>query len=93
MPRPKLRRRLCIRPEVTYFKPAGIPLRAISSVTLTREELEVIWLIDELDREQTAAAAHMRTSQSTIQRMLRSAHKKVAHALITGKAIALESHE
>ncbi len=89
MPRPKLRRRLCIRPEVTYFKPRGIPLRELQQVHLTREELEVLWLVDEKGQDQVRAARHMHTSQSTIQRILTSAHAKVADALLHGKAIAI----
>ena len=80
MPRPKLRRRLCIRPEVTYFKPRGIPLRELQ---------QVLWLVDEKGQDQVRAARHMHTSQSTIQRILTSAHAKVADALLHGKAIAI----
>lgn len=90
MPRPKLSRRLCIRPEVTYYKPRGIPLRRLQQVYLTREELEVLWLVDEKGQDQIQAAEHMYTSQSTIQRLLTVVRKKVAHAIVNGKAIAIE---
>ncbi|MFZ6036459.1 MAG: DUF134 domain-containing protein [Patescibacteria group bacterium] len=93
MPRPKLRRRLCIRPEVTYFKPRGIPLHALTTVNLSREELEVVWLIDDLGYDQNRAARHLHTSQSTIQRVLCSARNKVARALVAGKAIAIEPYD
>lgn len=90
MPRPRLQRHTCISPNVVYFKPRGIPLRELQQIQLTREELEVFWLVDMKDMEQMQAARHMKTSQSTIQRILRSARKKTAQALIEGKAIAIE---
>jgi predicted DNA-binding protein (UPF0251 family) len=90
MPRPRLKRHLCINPDVVYFKPRGIPLRELQQVQLTKEELEVFWLVDMKDMEQMQAARHMKTSQSTIQRILRSARKKTAQALIECKAIAIE---
>jgi len=39
--------------------------------------------------EQQTAAGKMRTSQSTYQRILYSAYKKIADALINGKAIKI----
>ena len=93
MPRPRLQRRLCIQPQTTYYKPRGVPLRKLQHSNLTREELEVLWLIDDRGGDQVKAARHMHTSQSTIQRLLRAARKKVAHALINGHAIAIEHHD
>jgi predicted DNA-binding protein (UPF0251 family) len=68
-------------------------LKELQHVHLTREELEALWLVDEKGYDQIQAARHMKTSQSTIQRLLVSARKKVSHALITGKAIAIETYE
>jgi predicted DNA-binding protein (UPF0251 family) len=64
-------------------------MRELEHVQLTREEVEAIWLIDLKGTEQIAAARHMHTSQSTIQRILVSAHKKIAEAIMHGKAIAI----
>jgi len=93
MSRPRLNRHVCIKPQITYFKPRGVPLRELQQIHLTREELEVLWLVDEKGNDQIQAARHMKTSQSTIQRLLVSARKKVSHALIMGKAIAIETYE
>ncbi|MFA6098074.1 MAG: DUF134 domain-containing protein [Patescibacteria group bacterium] len=90
MPRPRLRRKLCINPDVFYFKPRGVPLNQLKVISVTREELEAFWLVDVKGYEQTRAARHMGTSQSTIQRILQSARKKTAQALIEGKAVAIE---
>jgi uncharacterized protein len=90
MPRPKLNRRVKFRPNVTYFKPRGIPLRSLGVVSLYAEELEALRLknIEGLDQEECARRMH--TSQSTFQRILSSAYKKVSEALIKGKAIEIE---
>jgi len=89
MPRPRLCRRIGFSPNVKYFKPQGVPLRELDEVELTLEELEALRLknIDGLD--QTEAAKKMKTSQSTFQRILASAYKKIAEALIKGKAIKI----
>jgi predicted DNA-binding protein (UPF0251 family) len=46
MPRPPKCRRVAFLPDVTYFKPAGIPLRALGEVRLSVEEAEAIRLKD-----------------------------------------------
>ena len=46
MPRPLKCRRVAFLPNVTYFKPAGIPLRALGEVRLSVEEAEAIRLKD-----------------------------------------------
>ena len=46
-----------------------------------------------LDLEQIQAAEKMQTSQSTYQRILSATHKKIADALINGKAIKIINHQ
>jgi len=41
------------------------------------------------DLDQIACARKMKTSQSTFQRILSSAYKKISDALISGKAIKI----
>lgn len=89
MPRPRLCRRIRFNPGVTYFKPQGVPMRFLEIVELSREEAEALRLKNVLDLEQTEAAKKMSTSQSTFQRILSSAYKKIAEALIEGKAIKI----
>jgi len=66
-------------------------MRDLEIVELTTEEIEAYRLrhIDDLD--QTEAAKKMKTSQSTYQRILYSAYKKIADALVNGKAIKILS--
>lgn len=83
-------RRVSFLPGITYFKPAGIPLRALEEVCLSVEEAEAIRLKDIEDFDQEQSAAEMNISRTTYQRILESARKKVADALLNGKAIKIE---
>ena len=58
-------------------------------VELTAEEVEALRLRNIKDLEQEEAAKKMNTSQSTFQRILSSAYKKITEALIEGKAIKI----
>lgn len=91
MPRPRLCRRINFNPSVTYFKPQGVPMRFLEVVELTAEELEALRLKNIKNLEQIEAAKKMNTSQSTFQRILSSAYKKITEALIEGKAIKIVS--
>ena len=90
MPRPRLRRRIRFMPEITYFKPIGIRMTDLEEEILTFEEFEAIRLKDLEGLEQAKAAKKMNISQPTFHRLLESARKKVAHALVNGKAIKIE---
>lgn len=91
MPRPRLHRRICFNPQVTYFKPRGIPMRQLEEIELSTEELEALRLKNLENLDQTACAKKMHTSQSTFQRILASAYFKISSALIEGKAIKILS--
>lgn len=89
MPRPRLYRKIRFNPNITYFKPQGVPMRFLDMVELTTEEVEAIRLKNKDDLDQTEAAKMMKTSRSTFQRILTSAYKKITEALIEGKAIKI----
>ena len=89
MVRPRLCRKIQFNPNVTYFKPQGVPMRNLEVVELTSEEVEALRLRNIKDLEQEEAAKKMNTSQSTFQRILSSAYKKITEALIEGKAIQI----
>lgn len=90
MPRPRKMRKICFSPEVTYYKPAGIPIRELEEVIVTKEELEAIRLNDLEGMDQIESSEKMKISQPTFHRMLDSARKKISEALIKGKAIRIE---
>jgi len=89
MARPIKPRRVLFDPDVVYFKPRAVPLSMLEEVDLSIDELEALRLCDLEDFEQEEAAKKMTISQSTLQRILTSARKKVAEALIGGKAIKI----
>ena len=89
MPRPRLCRKIRFNPNITYFKPQGVPMRTLEIVELTAEEVEALRLKNIKELEQIECAELMNTSQSTFQRILSSAYKKISQALIGGKAIKI----
>ena len=90
MTRPRRPRCLHFKPSVYYFKPQGIPLRELEEIVLLPDELEALKLYEIDELEQTEAAEKMKISQPTFARLLGSANKKVAQAIIKGKAIRIE---
>jgi predicted DNA-binding protein (UPF0251 family) len=72
-------------PGVTFFKPAGIPLRALEEVQLTVEEVEAVRLKDLEGLEQEEGAEKMNISRPTFQRILASARQKIAAALLNAR--------
>ncbi|MBU1669632.1 MAG: DUF134 domain-containing protein [Actinobacteria bacterium] len=90
MPRPRKPR--CVRdePAFGFFKPQGVPLRELELVSLSVEELEALRLADIDGLYQEDAAAQMEVSRPTFHRILKEAHRKVAIALVEGKALGIE---
>ena len=91
--RPKKLRKIRFFPEITYFKPAGIPLHYLSEEVLTLDEVEAMRLAELEDLDQEEAAKKMGISRITFQRILHAAHKKIAKCLIYGKAIKMKGGE
>lgn len=89
MPRPRRPRFLRFKPNVYYFKPQGIPLRTLEEVELLPDELESLKLYEVDGLDQKAAALKMQVSQPTFARILDSANRKVAQAIVYGKAIRI----
>ena len=90
MVRPRLCRRILAEPNVTYFKPRGIPLNQLEEVTLSVEEFESVRLKDLEGLEQEQCAKKMNISQPTFHRLILSARKKIADAIVNGKAIKIQ---
>ena len=87
MPRPRMHRRVRFRPDVTYYKPQGVPIGVLEEEILRPDELEALRLCDAEGLKQEDAAKKIGVSQPTLYRILNNARKKVANALIKGKAI------
>lgn len=88
--RPKSPRHIETEPEITYFKPRGVPLSELEVVPLALEELEALRLVDLEGMIQEEAAFKMGISRRAFWEDLQSARKKVSLALTTGKAIEIK---
>lgn len=91
MPRPKIKRLTKFEPNVVYFKPRGVPLRDLEEVSLEKDELEALKLYEIDNLDQNTASKKMIVSQPTFARILGKAHKKLASAIVLGKAVKLIS--
>jgi predicted DNA-binding protein (UPF0251 family) len=90
MPRPRKRRRICFNPDVLYYKPRGVPLRALKEVVLSHDEIEALRLKHIENLDQIESAKQMQISQSTFHRILNNAYRKVSNGIIKGMAIRIE---
>ena len=90
MPRPHKRRRVMGKPNSSYFKPAGIRMIELEESILTMSEFEAIRLVDLNEVPQEEAGREMQISQSTLSRILKIGRKKIADAIVNGKAIKIE---
>ena len=90
MSRPYKIRRIRGRPNSSYFKPAGVRMIDLNEVDLSMPEFEAMRLIDLDEISQVEAGEKMRISQSTLSRILSSGRKKIADAIVNGKAIRIE---
>lgn len=90
MPRPRCRRFVEASPATAVFKPAGVPLPELQTVEMTVDEFEAIRLADLESLYQEEAATKMGISRPTFGRILDAARRKVAEALVLGRALRIE---
>ncbi len=88
--RPKKERFVECDPGERCFRPRCRKLSELETVFLSIDEFEAIRLCDLEGLEQSEAALRMNVHRSTVSRMLDSAHKKIADALVNIKAIKIE---
>ncbi len=90
MVRPQKDRMVAFNPEISYFKPRGIPMIDLDEVCLTVDQREAIRLSDLLGMSHEDAGRRMGVSRATFGRIIQRARNAVADALINGKAINVE---
>ncbi len=88
MTRPRCKYNVEFRPQVREFAPANGKDRG-REVELSPEEAEALRLKNLQGLCQISAARRMKISQSTFQRVLSSAYRKISEALIRGRTIRL----
>lgn len=87
--RPRNCRHIRFSPDTTYFKPAGVRRHLLEEVSLTIDEVEAVRLADLNGLYQEEAARKMNISRPTFGRIIAQAHKKIADALVNGKALSI----
>lgn len=90
MVRPKSNRKIACHPDSFYFKPQGISGRKLQEEQLTLDELESLRLADVEGLYHEQAAVQMGVSRATFGRIVQAARKKMATALVKGRAIRVE---
>ena len=90
MPRSFKTRCIARLPGVTVFKPAGIPARDLTQVEVHFDELEALRPVDGEALNHAQAALRMKVSRPTVGRILERVRKKIAQALVEGKALFIE---
>ena len=90
MARPVKLRCVAQLPSTSFFRPVGVPVNVLQGVCLSLEEIESIRLKDLEGLDQEGCAERMRISRPTFHRILEAGRKKLADALINGKAIQIE---
>jgi len=91
MPRPFKNRKINGLFNSDCYKPNGIPMSMLTSIELSVDELEALRLADLKNMYQDAAAEKMGVSRQTFGNIVKSARKKVADAIINGKALKIVS--
>lgn len=88
--RPKKIRWVKCQPGERCFRPQCKPRNGLRGVILDLDEFEVLRLAHLEGFQQAKIARQMKIHQSTISRILTSAHRKVTDALVNIKAIRIE---
>jgi predicted DNA-binding protein (UPF0251 family) len=88
MARPPSPRHIAGRPVARLFKPGGVP--ALAQVGMALDEFEAVRLADLEGLEHAQAARRMGVSRQTFGRVLGTARRKVAQALVLGHALRID---
>lgn len=88
--RPKKTRWVKCAPGESCFRPQCKALSKLEGVHMTIDEFEAIRLAHLEGFDQQKIAGKMKVHRSTISRILDSANKKIADALVNVKAIRIE---
>ena len=89
MPRPKKCRKVCYMPVIRKFAPVEISKNS-QEIEITIDEFETIRLIDKEGFSQEECSKYMNVARTTIQNIYNNARKKIAEALVLGKALNIK---
>jgi len=88
--RPKKIRFVGVNPIFRVFKPAGIQTDSLENVEMTLDEFEAIRLVDFEGLDHLEASELIGVSRPTLSRLVERSRKKIADALVNGKALVIE---
>ncbi|OGG19280.1 hypothetical protein A3D78_01255 [Candidatus Gottesmanbacteria bacterium RIFCSPHIGHO2_02_FULL_39_14] len=91
MARPKCKYKIRYCPPHSSFKPGEVKCSGL--IEITEAEVESLRLKNIKNLHQTEAAKQMGVSQSTFQRILSSAYKKISLALVEGRELRIEKSD
>jgi predicted DNA-binding protein (UPF0251 family) len=77
-------------PNVTFFKPGGVPRRMLKTITLAVDEYEAVRLADYQGLDHLQAAEKMAISRPTFTRLIDKARQKIAMAIVEGMELVVE---
>ncbi len=92
MPRPRKCRKVCRLPENDGFMPVNQNVK-LEQIILNIDEYETLRLIDREGFSQEQCGAYMHIARPTVQQIYTSARKKLADALVEGRAIHITGGE
>lgn len=88
--RPRKWRKVCCLPENDHFGPLNVSINRDQFILMEVDEYETIRLIDLEGLTQEECAEQMHIARTTVQRIYSEARKKLADALVHGKALRIE---
>ena len=90
MARPRKYRKVCCLPKNNQFGPLNVSSKQRYFITMAVDEYETIRLIDLEGFTQEECAEYMNIARTTVQGIYNDARKKIAEALVQGKALRIE---
>ncbi len=91
MPRPLNNRAVCLHEISTrLFKPAGVKTCELEEIVVSFDQAEAVRLADLEGLYQEAAARKMGVSRQTFGNILEGARRKIADAIVNGKALRID---
>ncbi|MEA1892036.1 MAG: DUF134 domain-containing protein [Campylobacterota bacterium] len=72
------------------FKPCGVEGKSLEKIVIYEDEMEAVRLADLQSLYQQECADKMHISRTTFSRLVESARKKIADALVNQKAIRVQ---
>ncbi|HNW44993.1 MAG TPA: DUF134 domain-containing protein [Elusimicrobiales bacterium] len=90
MTRPFKCRKVFAEPRAYYFKPRAVPLCELEEITLQLDEFQALKYAELDGKDQSGSAKAMKVSRQTFGNILASARRKLADAVVNGKALKIE---